>query len=405
MSPDRTRLAVFRQLWTLTFCDITDGTEKVLFDIHDSSIHLPTFSPDGSNFASVIGNTVIHVWDSSTVTVITESQQHVGKIISFVFSPDGTRIISICKKLSWYDEETIVHIWHIIEGPDIMALDCGHDVRSVAPLPNSVQFITISYGDTVKIWNITHTPVLLSILSTSGHHDTLVISPDGTRLLSFSPLRSTPYQLFDLPNQKELVPYFNLAGDTIGAAVFSPDSSRIACDTGTYLAIIDATDGVLLHHPIQLDRRHVWKSLAFSPDSTRLLHMSPEGDIRIFNIEHLPTSVDIKISYPPDHIVTRKNPYMPTGYHLGDNGDTSVGWYCGENGAHLIWLPKDMRHVWLVMHRSLVLEQTAREVTVLDMTDYLNAVPTARVAWRNGGIRYTSSDAEVAGAYASVGKW
>jgi hypothetical protein len=64
-----------------------------------------------------------------------------------------------------------------------------------------------------------------------------------------------------------------------------------------------------------------------------------------------------------------------------------------------------MRDVWLAMHRLLVLEQNAREVTVLDMTDYLNAVPTARVAWRNGGMRYTSSDAEVAGAYALVGKW
>jgi len=43
---------------------------------------------------------------------------------------------------------------------------------------------------------------------------------------------------------------------------------------------------------------------------------------------------------------------------------------------------QDLRDVWLAMHRLLVLGQNAREVTVLDMTDYLNAVPTARVAWR-----------------------
>jgi WD40 repeat protein len=209
----------------------------------------------------------------------------------------------------------------------------------------------------------------------------------------------TPYLLFDLLNQKELVPQANLLGDTIDAAVFSPDSSRIACDTSTHFVIIDAADGVLLHHPIRLNSRGVLKSLAFSPDSTRLFHMSPEGNIRIFNIKHLPISIDIKISYPPDHMVTR------TGYLWGNNEDMSIGWYHGENGARLIWLPNDMRHVWLAMHRSLVLEQNAREVTILDMTEYLNAVPPARVAWRNGGIRYTSSRAEVAGAYASVGNW
>jgi len=403
MSPDRSRLAVARQLWTLALCDITNSTEKVLFDMHDSSIRLPTFSPNGSNFASVIGNTVIRLWDASSVTVVGESQQHSAKITSFLFSPDGTRIISICSDIM---NETIVQIWHIIKGPEIMTLDCGQNVRSIAFLPNAVQFITMSYGGTMQIWDIMHTPALLSTLSTSGRRDThtIVISPDGTRLLSFTPFGSAPYQLFDLPNQKELVPQANLAGDIIGAAVFSPDSSRIACDTSTHLVIIDAADGVLLHHPIRLNRRRVSESLAFSPDSTRLFHISPEGNICIFNIEHLPTSVDIKISYPPDHMVTRIR-HTGTRYSWGEIENKAAGWYHGENGARLIWLPKDMRDVWLAMHRLLVLEQNAREVTVLDMTDYLNAVPTARVAWRNGGIRYTSSDAEVAGAYALVGKW
>ena len=220
-----------------------------------------------------------------------------------------------------------------------MTLDCSDDVRSVVFLPNGVQFITMPYGGTMQTWNVTHTPALLSTLPTSGHCKTMVISPDGTRLLSFTPMQCTPYLLFDLLNQKELVPQANLLGDTIDAAVFSPDSSRIACDTSTHFVIIDAADGVLLHHPIRLNSRGVLTSLAFSPDSTRLFHMSPEGNIRIFNIKHLPTSIDIKISYPPDHMVTR------TGYLWGNNEDMSIGWYHGENGARLIWLPKDMRVV------------------------------------------------------------
>jgi hypothetical protein len=251
----------------------------------------------------------------------------------------------------------------------------------------------MAYGGTMQTWNITHTPVLLSTLSVSGHSDTIVISPDGTRLLLFTPseLLMKPYLLFDLLNQKELEAQANLAGGVTNAAVFSPDSSHIACG-GWDLDIIDAANGVLLHHLIRFNGWRDPDPLAFSPDSTRLMHLSPEGNIRIFDTEHLPTSVNTKISYPQDHMVTRRD------------GDVSGGWYCGESRARLIWLPKDMRHVWLAVHRSLVLEQNAREVTILDMSDYLDAVPTARVAWRNGGIRYTSSDAEMAAAYASVGK-
>jgi WD40 repeat protein len=194
ISPDRTRLAVARQLWTLALCDITNSTEKVVFDMHDSSIRLPTFSPDGSNFASVIGDTVIRLWDASLVTVVGESQQHRAKITSFLFSPDGTRIISICGDVwDFKNVETIVQVWHIIKGPEIVTLDCGQDVRSVAFLPNAVQFITMSYGGTIQTWDIMHTPALLSTLSTSGCRDihTIVISPDGTRLLSFNPLLFT----------------------------------------------------------------------------------------------------------------------------------------------------------------------------------------------------------------------
>jgi WD40 repeat protein len=399
MSPDKRRLAIDRQLWNLTLCDITDGTEKVLFEKHDSSIRLPTFSPDGSNFAVVVGDTVIRVWDSSTLTVVGESQQHSARIISFVFSPDRTRIISICSNnadsFDWTDKdvETRVQIWNIIEGPDIVTLDCRDIVRSVAFFPNAVQFITMSYNGTIQTWSITHTPVLLSTLSGSVHHDTMVISPDGTQLLTFNPSRREPYLLFDLLNQKALEVQAHFA---IQAAVFSPDSSHIACYS-VDLRIIDAANGILLH---RFNNKRAFELLAFSPDSTRLLCLSQEGNIRIFYTEHLPTFVDIKISYPEDRMVTRKCPYIAT----GTNADISNGWYCGENGAHLIWLPKHMRHIWLTMHRSFVLEQNAREVTILDMTDYLDAVPPARVAWRDGGIRYTSSDAEVAAAYASVGR-
>lgn len=69
-----------------------------------------------------------------------------------------------------------------------------------------------------------------------------------------------------------------------------------------------------------------------------------------------------------------------------------MGWYQGANGARLIWLPHNMRPVWLATgkkpfgSRRLFLG-SGSDVAVLDVDDYLEALP-AGVTWREPGIRY-----------------
>ena len=375
----------------------------MLFDIRDNSICLPTFSPDGSRFASVVGDMVIRVWDSLG-TFLRESPHHSGKIMSLVFSPDGTRIISICSNppIMGKAVETTVQIWHLIEDSDLVTLGgCSNDIRSAAFLPDTDRFITLSYSSgTMQIWDMAQgTPALEATLSTSGHRDTMAISADGTRLLSFTPLHGIPLLFFDVVNQKELVSDFAASTQYI-AAKFSPDGSRVAYANSDCVAILCATTGAfkLLHPPIENGRR-IPTALSFSPDATRLLQMSTDGDVRILDITHLPTSVGVNISYPTDCMAVQDLEY---------NIKKSGGWYHGENGARLLWLPEGMRRVWLASgiqlgRCHLILGGDGGEVITLDMSDYVK-VPPVGVAWRNGGIRYTSNRAEIVGAYALVGK-
>jgi len=67
------------------------------------------------------------------------------------------------------------------------------------------------------------------------------------------------------------------------------------------------------------------------------------------------------------------------------------GWYVA-NGMRLIWLPHNMRAVWLALgkqpfgSRRLFLG-SGNDVAVLDVDDYLEALP-AGVTWREAGVQY-----------------
>src|SRR5882762_9574249 len=79
VSSDGMRLAVAHEIWTLSL-HMLDGTDQIIFEAIDRRISLPTFSPDGSKFASVIANTTIGVWDTSSGNMLRESRKHGAKI-------------------------------------------------------------------------------------------------------------------------------------------------------------------------------------------------------------------------------------------------------------------------------------------------------------------------------------
>ena len=80
---------------------------------------------------------------------------------------------------------------------------------------------------------------------------------------------------------------------------------------------------------------------------------------------------------------------QPSGF-LGHFGSE---WYRGVNGARIIWLPDNMKRVWLATgtpgfgSRYLILGRTLDDLTILDMEDYLCGLPV-KGTWREGGIQY-----------------
>jgi len=250
-------------------------------------------------------------------------------------------------------------------------MDFGND-DSAAFFPNTSQIITISSEHNIlRIWDVASAPRLLTTLVRIGPGKDPAISSDGTRLITSSGL----WDIVDFRFRK-------LSSFSTENAKFSPDSKVVACwSLFGDVHIFDAVTGAILHQ----SRVSYVRSLSFSPDSNQICGINSQSHVSVFHC--LPASVDQDIMscvYHPDSMMMSQQ-----------SSDSGGGWYYGVNATRLIWLPDNVRN-WCAtgipgfISQYLILGQTANDITILDMEDYLRELPV-KGAWRGGGIRYVSA--------------
>jgi WD40 repeat protein len=342
---------------------VTDSTGDVIFEILDSPISLPTFSPDGSRFAAVVADGVIHVWDTITHNLLAKSQKYSADIRSLVLSPNGTRIILICS----YSSKMNFQIWLVTEDLAITLDGDGADFISAAFFPGGVRYLTSA--NNICIWDMpSTTPVLTSTLIPDNWSDYASISSDGSRLILDD-------GLWDLVNGRRITS----CTEDATTAEFSPDCKLVVLGCYDGVHILDATTGAELYKSLFSPRQ-----LSFSTDSTRLLVVCDDGHAQLLDLKSLPTSVGTEppsCVYPPDCMMIQSQRQQRRG----------TGWY-EANGTRLIWLPPNMRPVWLAQGKQpfgscCLFLGSGNDVTVLDVNDYLEVLP-AGVVWREAGVRY-----------------
>jgi WD40 repeat protein len=331
---------------------MSDGTDKIILEAIDRPISLPMFSPDGSKFASVIADTTIHVWDTSSGNMLRECRKHQAKITFLAFSPDGTRIIALC------DYSTTIEMWNV-DVNSVVTFDNYDTAQAAAFFPDGTRLVTTSANE-MRMWDLTsNNPSLVSTWSADTYNNYLVISSDGTRLASSA-------GLWDIVNHRQLVSFYS------GAPMFTSDGKCVAYIYFETVHILDAITGTELHQLTGFT--HI------SINSTQVLCLSADGYICILDTRCLPPSESLSCVYSPDCMMVKKLQWWG-------------GWYLGADGTRLIWLPNDLGNLCLATgtQRSesscLVFGENADEITILDMEDYLEVLPVG-AAWRKGGIRY-----------------
>ncbi len=236
-SPDGRRLAVTisgeRELWDLSGAEIS---RLRIGRLATGSSASPTFSADGTHFASIEG-TALRVWDAGTGKLVAGPFPGVSRI---AFTPDSRRLV--------FGVGETVQIWDFATGrSDGEPLPLRGKVNTVAFSPDGGLIALGAHF--AQLWDFrTRRPVGPPL----PHRDTVRGAPfsrDGRRLLTYTP-RET--RVWDVATGAPLTDPM-VGGTDIFHGGFSDDGTRVVTwsRTNGEVRLWDSTSGQLLAEPFQ----------------------------------------------------------------------------------------------------------------------------------------------------------
>lgn len=312
---------------------------------HEQPLSYTELSEDGRLLLTVSRqDRTIRTWDAETGKALcTVSHTGINRSGSFGseeveghFSPDGTKIVTICSLLP----DATARVWDSHTGAELLKLT-GHEglLASARFSPDGKQIVTASFDKTARLWDAADGRQLVVLETKDGVVDAL-FSPDGAKLLtlgdntdwrfahnaegqlesrgsSMSTATSDKLagRVWDVRTGNEL---FNLKWPTDGdgevrRAAFSPDGKWIAtagCENGSifYPCLWDAATGKLQAklegHGDDMpfnDR----PAVAFSADSRWLVTVFRDGIARVRSV---PDGQVVRTLRGPSIATARFNP-------------------------------------------------------------------------------------------------
>jgi len=264
---------------------------------------------DGARFAVIAGNDT-KVRESATGAELALLQGHSGRVNSAKWSPDGTRIVTAS------DDHT-VRIWDAATGSPIAILGDLHRKATICPpdcrledyigpvtkadwSPDGTRILANLGNKFARVWDANRGRIVHNIYGASG---TILWSPDGKQVLSFSPggdLEDAVYVWGADAGATDLS-ISRLQGQVKGLnrVVWSPDGTRIltASKDGT-AGVWDAKTGVRLA-ALKGHSKPV-TSAEWSPDGTRLVTGSVDETVRVWDAH---TWAEVHIQHHPGAII------------------------------------------------------------------------------------------------------
>jgi WD40 repeat protein len=246
---------------------------------HTAEVWCAAFSVDGKFVVSGSADHTIRVWDAQSGNlVLGPLEMHTDAVGCVAFSPSGRRIASG----SW---DNTVRIWDTLTGRVVAGPLKGHtdDISSVNFSPDSEQFASCSYDGTVRVWNTETGNSVLGPLT--GHTEAIrdvKFSGDGTRIVSCSD--DGTIRVWDAKSSRLIQGPLRGQG-VIFLVVFSLDEKRIisvsqnaaagAAGAVNAVSVWDTETGALLCEPTRYNASLAVPKV-FTPSSNTAA-VSPNG--------------------------------------------------------------------------------------------------------------------------------
>jgi WD40 repeat protein/tRNA A-37 threonylcarbamoyl transferase component Bud32 len=291
-SPDGMKLATASEDKTARLWDVATGQPVGDALQHEANVVVAAFSPDGAKLATGSWDKTARLWDAATGKPLGGALQHADRIMAVAFSADGT-------KLATASHDKSARLWDV--APTTPIANVLHHQEEVKAVAFSLDGTTVAASSSyvTRFWDaVTGQPLGNFPLHLAPNTSIVAFSPDGTKLAQ---VRNKTADLWDVATGKRLEwdvatgkrPRYALQHeDTIHAAAFSPDGTKLATAGGRTAQLWDLATGRRLGDALECaPPGEGWAgAVAFSPDGTKFAtafwnHRESWGtSVRIWNL-------------------------------------------------------------------------------------------------------------------------
>jgi WD40 repeat protein len=239
------------------------------------------FSPDGQTMLTGSVDRTAMLWDTKMASPVAAFRGHDGPVWSVEFSRDGTRV------LTWSGDHT-ARLWDA-SGAAIAVFRAGA-VRIPAFSPDTRRVLVLFDRD-IGVWNA-DTGVQVALLSVHG--DTLAaaeFSPDASRVVT----RADETEIWEVDTGAR-VAVLRGHTDAVTVAKFSPDGLHVITTSVDKTARVWNVASGAPEGPLEGHEDTLWGPI-FSPDRLRMLTFSRDKTARLWD---LPSSQRPNLGRPPE---------------------------------------------------------------------------------------------------------
>ncbi len=323
VSPDGQLVVIGGVDGKVRIMNLETGEEVACRKGHSRAINAVAFSPNGRQFVSGCMEGQAKLWNlSPSPDRIELSADRPGQL---AFSPDG-------EKLAVGGLEGGIQIWEIRSGKQVATLK-GHTsmITGLGYLLGGCLLVSGSSDSSIKIWDPIRTNVLRSMVANQSHVASLVLSPDGNRIVAAG--INGLVKVWNAGNGQELLVTTNQVYIKHMAISLDGQWGGISDHSGS-LKVWGLADGKE-RLTITPGRQERIDKFAFSPDGNTLVAGHSDFALRVWE---LATGRSIRVlrghSNPPTSVA-----FSPDGRRILSGDSDAVRIWDAESGLELLSLP------------------------------------------------------------------